>query len=47
MIQESYSRMPSNLGIKRAPFLVLTNFIRNLRLQKGKKGPLGGLESYG
>ena len=41
--------MPSNLGIEWAPFLVLGNFIRNLRLQKGKKGPLGGLveHSYG
>ena len=28
--------MPSNLEIKRAPFLVLGNFIRNLKLQKGK-----------
>ena len=36
--------MPSNLVIKRAPFLVLDNFIRSLGLQKGKKGPLEGLE---
>ena len=36
--------MLSNLGIKRAPVLVLGNLIRNLGLQKGKKGPLGGLE---
>ena len=34
--------MPSNLRMKRAPFLALGNFIRNLGLQKGKKGPLGG-----
>ena len=26
------ARMPSNLGIKRAPFLVLGNFTRNLGL---------------
>ena len=38
--------MPSNLGIEWAPFLVLGNFIRNLRLQKGKKGPLGGLVEH-
>ena len=38
------TRMPSNLGIQRAPFLILGNFIRNLGLQKRKKGPLGGLE---
>ena len=36
------SGMPSNVGIKRAPFLVLGNFMRNLRLQKGKKGGLLG-----
>ena len=35
--------MPSNLGKKGAPFLALGNCIRNLGLQKGKKGPLGGL----
>ena len=33
--------MPSSLGIKRAPFLVLGNFIRNLGLQKGNKGTTG------
>ena len=33
--------MPSNLGIKGAPCLVLGNFIRNLGLQKGEKGPTG------
>ena len=38
--------MPSNLGIKRAPFLVLGNFIRNLGLEKGKKGPLKGLVGF-
>ena len=31
-------RMPSNLAIKRAPFLVLGNFIRSLGLQKGTTG---------
>ena len=36
-------RMPSNLGKNGLLFLVLGNFIRNLRLQTGKKGPLGGL----
>ena len=35
------SRMPSNLGTKRAPFLVLGNFIRNLGLQKGNEGTTG------
>ena len=35
--------MPSNLGVKRAPFLVSGKYIRKLGLQKGKKGPLGGL----
>ena len=38
---ECYSRMPSNLGINRAPFLVLGNFIRNLGLQKGNEGTTG------
>ena len=38
-------RMPSNLEIERAPFLGLGNFIRNLGLQKGEKGPLGGLDA--
>ena len=33
--------MQSNLGIKRAPCLVLGNFKRNLRLQKSEKGPTG------
>ena len=40
------ARMPSNLGIERAPFLVLGNFIRNLGLEKGKKGPLKGLVGF-
>ena len=35
--------MPSSLGIKRAPFLVLGNFTTKLGLQKGKKSQLGGL----
>ena len=35
--------MPSNLGIKRAPFLILGSFTRNLRPEKGEKGPLGDL----
>ena len=37
--------MPNNLGIEKAPFLVLGSFIRNLGLRttKRKKGPLGGL----
>ena len=35
--------MPSNLGIKRAPCLVLGNFLRNLGLQKGKRAHWGGL----
>ena len=39
------SRMPSNLGIERAPLLVLGNFIRKRRLQKSKKGPLRGLDA--
>ena len=38
-----YTRMPSNPGTERAPFLASGNFIRSLGLQKGKKGPLGGL----
>ena len=39
------SRMPSNLGIKkRAQFEVSDNFLRSLGLNKGKTGPLGGLE---
>ena len=38
-----YTRMPSNPGTERAPFLASGKFIRNLGLQKGKKGPLGGL----
>ena len=33
----SHTRMPSNLGIKKAPFLVLGNITRNLGLQKGKR----------
>ena len=37
------SRIPSHLGITRAPFLVLGSFIRNLRPQKEKKGPVGDL----
>ena len=32
-----------NLGIKRDPFLLLGNSIRNLGQQNGKTGPLGGL----
>ena len=38
-----FTRMPNNLGMQKAPFLVLGNFIRSLGLQKGKKGPLGNL----
>ena len=34
-------RMPSNLGIKRVPFLVLGNFKGNLGLQKMEKRPTG------
>ena len=41
------SRMPSNLGIKRAPFLVLGNFIRKLGLQKGNNVLLGILGVVG
>ena len=37
------TRMPSNLGKERAPCLVWGNLIRNLGLQKWKKGPLRGL----
>ena len=33
-------KMPSNLAIRRAPFVVLVNFIRKLGLQKRRKGPL-------
>ena len=38
--QVSKARMPSNLVIKRAPFLVLDNFIRP-RTTKREKGPTG------
>ena len=39
-------RGPRKLGIKRAPFWVLGNFIRNLGLETVKKGPQGGLGFY-
>ena len=29
--------MPRNLGLNKAPFFVLGTYIRNLRLQKGKR----------